>query len=401
MSLTIRHAKKRRKPAPKLIRVFFITINVLLLTVASLGLYALNHLTSSVNQVDLGDPVSSIPNIGPYSGEINLLLLGSDTRNGQSKTFGANPGSSLNDVNILLHINSSHTTATAISFPRDLYVDSPSCKKTGSSSYLPAQYNVKINSLLSSGGIGCIRDTVEKLTGLTIPYAGLITFDGVVNVTNAIGGVQVCVAKAIHDEYTGLDLSKGTHTLKGVQALQFLRTRHGVGDGSDLTRISSQQVYLSALVRKLKTEATFSNIPALYGLSTAIVKNVTLSTTLNNTDTLVSMASALAPIGTDNIVFVQYPTTLKGDGVVTNTSSANKLLNAIKADKKLKVQSGNTSGDKSLPGSVTTDKPSATASPTPTPTSTSDSGTVTLPDDVYGQPASANTCSVGNDLGSR
>src|SRR5438270_918255 len=124
-------------------------------------------------------------------------------------------------------------------------------------------------SILHTGGVACVRDTVARFTGLTIPFLAMITFDGVVQMSNAVGGVPVCVAAPINDDYTELHLSKGVHTLKGADALKFLRTRHGVGDGSDLTRISSQQVFLSSLVRKLKAGSTLTDVTKLYGISAA------------------------------------------------------------------------------------------------------------------------------------
>ena len=93
---------------------------------------------------------------------------------------------------------------------------------------------MKINTVLSYGGIGCVVKTVEELTGVTIPFAGIVQFLGVAGLSEAVGGVEVCVAEPIEDEYTGPFLDAGNHTLSGIAALQFLRTRHGVGDGSDL-----------------------------------------------------------------------------------------------------------------------------------------------------------------------
>lgn len=352
-----------------------------------------------------GDTAPDIPEIGAYSGTVNLLLVGSDTRDGQKGHYGENPGSTLNDVNILIHISEDHTKATVISFPRDLFVSRPSCTNPADTAQtLPAATGVKINSVLEYGGLGCVRDTVAAVTGMTIPFAALITFDGVVEMSNAVGGVQVCVAKAIDDDYTGLRLSKGEHTLKGTTALEFLRTRHGVGDGSDVTRISSQQVFLSSLVRKIKSNATLTDVTKLYGLASAATQSMSLSSGLANVDTLVSIGRAVASIPLAQFVLVQYPTTLYGDGLVANDTSAKVLIAAVKADKTLKLakkQTGATSGS----GSVTsTAGPTASASPTSSATSSptpSSSDTVDLPSTVVGQTVDQQTCSVGNDLGTR
>jgi anionic cell wall polymer biosynthesis LytR-Cps2A-Psr (LCP) family protein len=110
--------------------------------------------------------------------------------------------------------------------------------------------------------------TVEKLTGMDINYAGLITFDGVAKMADAIGGVEVCVDGPINDPHTRLKFPKaGKYSIQGYQALAFLRSRHGVGDGSDLGRISSQQHYLSSMVRKIQDEGVlFEGHPGRFDL---------------------------------------------------------------------------------------------------------------------------------------
>ena len=386
----------------------FIAIGLCVLVVAglSIGAIAFNRLDGNVQAraTELpGEDPTDIPEIGAYSGTVNLLLVGSDTRNGQKGHYGENPGSTLNDVNILIHISQDHTKATVISFPRDLFVSRPTCTNPSDPGQtLPASTGVKINSLLEYGGLGCVRDTVADLTGMTIPFAALITFDGVVEMSNAVGGVPVCVAKKIDDDYTGLHLSAGEHTLQGVTALKFLRTRHGVGDGSDVTRISSQQVFLSSLVRKMKSSSTLTDVTKLYGLASAATESMSLSSGLANLDTMVSIGRAVASIPLAQFVLVQYPTTLYGDGLVANESAADTLISAVKADKVLKLakkQTGATDGKGSVTkgGGTSDPTPSGSASPSASPSS----DTVDLPSTVVGQSVDEQTCSVGNDLGRR
>src|SRR6185437_13584486 len=193
-----------------------------------------------------------------------------------------------------------------VSFPRDMYVPIPSCPDGKGGSY-DAMSRQKINNSLSYGGLACTVLTVEKLTGLQIPYAGVIEFDGVIEMSNAVGGVNVCVAGDIEDPYTGLAVKAGENTLQGSQALAFLRTRHGVGDGSDLGRISNQQVFLSSLVRTIKSADTLSNPVKLYGIAKAATSNIARSYSLNNPTTIVSMSTALKNIDFCKVVIVQYP----------------------------------------------------------------------------------------------
>ena len=119
----------------------------------------------------------------------------------------------------------------------------------------------KINTALAYGGLACTVRTVSALTGLEIPYAAVIEFNGVIEMSNAVGGVPVCVAEAIQDEYSGLNLEAGEHTLQGAAHWPFLRTRHAIQTGSDLARISSQQVFLASLARTIKS-AEPSGIPS-------------------------------------------------------------------------------------------------------------------------------------------
>ncbi|MGT2425561.1 LCP family protein [Amnibacterium kyonggiense] len=396
-----------------ILRFVAIGLCVVLVAGVSIGAIAFERLSTNLgnNTVTLpGDDPTDVPAIGAYSGTVNLLLVGSDTRNGQKGHYGANPGSTLNDVNILIHISADHTKAAVISFPRDLYVTRPECTDPSDTARkLPGATGVKINSTLEYGGLGCVRDTVAALTGMSIPFAALITFDGVVEMSNAVGGVPVCVASAIDDDYTGLHLSKGEHTIQGVTALKFLRTRHGVGDGSDVTRISSQQVFLSSLVRKIKSDATLTDLTKLYGLATAATQSMSLSSGLADVDTMVSIGRAVANIPLGQFVLVQYPTTLYGDGLVANDSSARVLIDAVKADRTLRLakqQKGATEGSGSVeatpsPSTSTSSTATPTVSPTPGTGATGSSGTVDLPDTVVGQSVDQQTCSVGNDLGRR
>ena len=161
--------------------------------------------------------------------------------------------------------------------------------------------------------------TVSQLSGQNIPFAAKVTWGGVIEVTNAVGGVDVCLASGIRDKYTGIDWPAGTRTIQGIEALQFLRTRHGVGDGSDLGRISNQQQYMSRLGRKLMSEDVLSNPATLYKLATTAVDNITPSQSLTNPLTLVQIALAVKNVPFDEIVFLQYP-------VLEDPSDPNKVV---------------------------------------------------------------------------
>ena len=183
-------------------------------TVAVAGVAAWQLTNDLGPGVDIGQEGEPLPQTGPIDGAVNILLVGSDSGGG-NKAYGTR-GETLNDVTILLHISPVSHTATAVSFPRDLLVPIPSCPKEDGSGNYAAMSRQKINVSLSYGGLRCTVMTVEKLTGLEIPYAAKIEFDGVIAMSTAVGGVDVCLATPIKDHQVGLDLPAGTVNARGL-----------------------------------------------------------------------------------------------------------------------------------------------------------------------------------------
>ena len=234
---------------------------------------------------------------------------------------------------MLLHISPLSHTAIAVSFPRDMYVPISGCAHSPGTR--------KINEALTNGGLACAVSTVSALTGLDIGYAAQIEFQGVIGMSDAIGGVDVCVGKPIHDLQITFNLTAGPHTLQGFDALEFLRSRHGINGGSDTSRISNQQLFLSALMRKVKSQGVLTNPITLYKLANAATQNMRLSNSLNHVDTMVSIAAALKDISLSSMVFAQYPTgstVVNGvGGLLPRKADAQVLMNAIAADQPVVV----------------------------------------------------------------
>ncbi|PPF14272.1 LCP family protein [Rathayibacter rathayi] len=393
-----RHGRLRRQSGARFAaRILAACVGVGVLSAVCIVAIAASLIAGSARpSVDLGAGGGTVAEIGAIEGGVNILLAGSDSADGSAAGAYGDRAENLNDVTMLMHISADHSTVEVVSFPRDLYVPIPSCTDPKTGAVSGAVDSAKINTSLEAGGLACTVKTVEQLTGLQIPYAALIQFEGVIEMSNAVGGVDVCVASPIQDEYTGLNLDAGTHTLVGAEALAFLRTRHGVGDGSDLTRISSQQVYLSSLVRKVKSASTLSNPVNLYGLAKAAVSNMQLSTSLENVNTLVSIGLAVKDVDLTNVVFVQYPTYIDGNGVYPSRDAAAALNAALLADQPVAL-SGTTGG-----GAQSTDPaaaaPQAPAATPQAPATIAPDGPVTLPSDVSGQTAQQETCTIGRSL---
>jgi LCP family protein required for cell wall assembly len=368
------------------------------------------HLVQQKDADETAPPVkkSVEPEATALEGEFNVLLVGTDTRTGQGAQFqdkadlSASSGAGNNDVTMLLHVNAAHTAATVVSFPRDLVIPIPSCPnpKGGWYSAMSAQM---LNSSLTYGGLSCPVLTIEKLLGVDdINYAAEISFDGVAEMSDAVGGVPVCLATPLNDPYVSLKLPAGTSTIQGQQALEFLRSRHGVEDGSDLARISNQQNFLSSLLRTITSAGTLTNPIKLYQLAAAATENMTLSDTMGDAKTMVGMAVALKSIPLSQITFVQYPVVTDPSNpnrVVADSYGAPILAKAIRNDQPI-VLSGTTGrGTELAPGST----PSSSAAPTqpatpgstPQATETAPPGDVTLTKNATGQTAAQQTCTKG------
>lgn len=408
------HGRLRRTRLGRSIAAFVaISLAVVMVAGVSLAGIAFWRIQSQVqaNAVDIGDKGAKLPQIGDFDGGFNIMLVGVDNDPSQGDVYGKRDGT-LNDVNILLHVSADHSSATAVSLPRDLIVPIPSCTSEDGKTKSSAMSGRPINEAYYYGGLKCVTDTVSDLTGLEIPFAAVITFQGVIDMSDIVGGVEVCVDGPVHDKYTGLTFpSAGKYTIQGVQAQQFVRTRHGVGDGSDLGRISSQQVFMSALARKLTSEGTLGDIGKLYQIAEGASEHMKLSTSLAQLDTMVSIAKAMRNISLDRITFVQYPGSTGGTGIYAgkvqpNKYAATKLFTALQEDRAIALDSealdtgfGGSVADPDAPATGTPSAdPSAPASGTPSDTA-SDPAATDGPEVISGlkgQTAAQQTCSHAN-----
>ncbi len=394
-----RHGRlKKSSPVPTIAKFVAATLAVVLVSGASIGAVAYNSIFAKAPpSVALPNETEGpLPQIGAIEGGFNILIVGSDTCETAPEDCGERGSAVLNDVNMLLHVSQDQTNATAISFPRDMVVGIPECEwedGSGTKGYSTEA----LNTALYYGGLPCVALTISELTGLPIQFAGMITFNGVINMSDAIGGVPVCVTGPIYDEYTGLALdAAGTYTLKGEEALAFLRSRHGVGDGSDITRISSQQVYLSSLVRTLKSSETLGDVKKLYNLANAAISSMTLSNSLADPTTMVSIALALKGIPMERVSFVQYPgTTGNAEGIYAgkvkpNTRVGDELMALVAADQPFTLAETTDGTGAELDPNAPAPDPNSTDAPL-------DNTGLPVLEGVRGQTAADYTCSIANE----
>lgn len=213
---------------------------------------------------------------------------------------------------MLAHISADRSWASVVSLPRDLMVHIPSCRR-GTTLTTEHQHD-QINNAFAYGGPACSIATIEGVTGLRIDHFIEIDFQGFKDLTDAVGGVPVCLPAPVNDNKSGLHLPAGPQLIKGATALAFVRTRYGLqpaglGDGGDLDRIRLQQQFTAALIRKLDNGNLLLNPVSLYNVIDALTRSITTDTALASTTKLAGLAHTLSDLHSNKITFTTAPTT--------------------------------------------------------------------------------------------
>ncbi|WP_432146643.1 LCP family protein [Streptomyces sp. bgisy084] len=297
--------------------------------------YIYQELDGNISKVDVG-----VENDAVSDGPVNLLIIGTDSRSGKGNGGYGDAGSVGHaDTTILMHISKDRTNATALSIPRDMITDIPTCptkQKDESTKNIPGEQGVRFNTSLGQEGRdpGCTWRTVEKMTGLKINHFMMADFNAVKELSNAVDGVEVCAGKDINDPKSHLKLKAGRHIVKGEQALAFVRTRHTVGFGSDLSRIELQQQFLSSLIRKLKSSA-FSSPTKLLQVSQAATKALTVDTGIGTASKLLDFGTDLKKVDIDKVTFATVPVLDNPKDpatVIMDKAKADPLFAMVRAD---------------------------------------------------------------------
>ncbi|MFI7414871.1 LCP family protein [Streptomyces sp. NPDC049627] len=338
--------RRRRR---RVLRWSATVLAVVILGTAGAGYLYYQHLNGNLKKDDLNigdakDRAARTEANAAGQTPLNILLIGSDARDskenqklgGAKETFGAAP---LADVQMLLHVSADRTNMSVVSMPRDTLVDIPKCTDPDSGDVYEALDRVMTNRSLGRGGPGCTVATWEKLTDIHIDHFMMIDFSGVVSMADAIGGVPVCVDKNIRSKDSkghgsGLKLEEGTTSVKGEQALQWLRTRYGFEDGSDLARAKAQHMYMNSMVRELRKNAKLSSPGKLRALAEAATKALTVDPSLGTVAKLYDLAGELKKVPTSRITMTTMPNAYDTiqTGRVVPTEDATKLFRLVRED---------------------------------------------------------------------
>ncbi|WP_240925179.1 LCP family protein [Streptomyces sp. 196(2019)] len=278
---------------------------------------------------------------------LNILLIGSDARDseanqklgGAKETFGAPP---LADVQMLLHLSADRSNLSVVSMPRDTMLKMPKCTAPDGEVFPASTRDVQTNQSLGRGGPGCTVATWYELTGIRIDHFMMIDFAGVVSMADAIGGVPVCVTDNVYSRGadgrggSGLKLEKGTTYVKGEQALQWLRTRYGFEDGSDLARAKAQHQYMNAMVRELRKGTKLTDPGKLMNLAEAATNALTVDKGLDTVKKLYDLAEELKKVPTKRITMSTMPnvygTGVNAGRVYPKAGDAEQLFRMVRED---------------------------------------------------------------------
>ncbi|MER6255474.1 LCP family protein [Streptomyces sp. NPDC001584] len=310
----------RRQGRRRVLRWTASVLSLLILGTAAAGYLYYRHLNGSIHtdELNLGETKlgGSKPNAFGQT-PLNILLIGSDARDdeanqslgGATDTFGGPP---LADVQMLLHLSADRSNMSVVSMPRDTILMMPKCTEPGGKVHAASKGLVQTNESLQRGGPGCTVATWQELTKIPIDHFMMIDFKGVVSMADAIGGVPVCVEENIHSRTrdgkgSGLKLPKGTSVIQGEQALQWLRTRYGFEDGTDIGRTHAQHQYMTSMAREFRKNAKLTNPVKLNSLAQAAIEAMVVDNGLNKIDKLYDLSMELKKVPPGRITMTTMP----------------------------------------------------------------------------------------------
>ena len=273
---------------------------------------------NQINPIALGE--------GGEDGAIDILLVGNDSRtdahgNPLSEEELAilragNDISTNTDTIILIRIPNNGESATAISIPRDSYVEAPGIGKMKINGVYGSVHLEKMIELVEQQGEDPavaepiaqdagreeLIKTVANLTGVTVDHYAEIGLLGFALITDALGGVDVCLNAPVYEQLSGADFPAGWQKLNGAQALSFVRQRHDLPRG-DLDRVTRQQAVMASLAHEVISSKTLSSPATLNRLEQAVQRSVVLSDDWD----IMDFVEQLQKLAAGNVAFATIP----------------------------------------------------------------------------------------------
>ncbi len=290
------HAPHPRRLVVRVLRVTAIVCSALLFLATASTYVIYRHLNGNIEHADDDGALKK-----HHGKTVNYLIIGSDSRAVPGgRKYGAHDTENLADTVILAHLSGDGKSARLISFPRDGLVTIPACKRPDGSRSTP--HLDKFNAAFAVGGPACTVRTVEALSRIEIDDFIVVSLPGFVKISNALGGVEVCLPQAVADPDSKLYLSAGRHKVKGETALAYVRERKQL-PGS---RIRRQQAFLASAIKEATKSGLLANPVKLYKLLDVTTKAIT--TGHLNLNGLRKVAQRFRDVKPGNVNFYTVPT---------------------------------------------------------------------------------------------
>jgi LCP family protein required for cell wall assembly len=329
--------RPRKRRASRLIGSMSLAALLLLVAVALTGYAAYRDLFARIHRLQVSGLGKRPPK---FNNSLNILVIGSDSRQGKNARFGAHIWGQRSDTIMVLHLSPGLRHAIVLSIPRDSVVPVLSCPpEPGASGQIAQPGQVEqINATFAFGGPGCLWKTIEHTAHLRIDHFIELNFTGFEHVINDLGGVDICLPYPIRDPRSKLRLNAGLHHVWGAQALAYWRVRY-IGMGSDLERIQRDQYLMASLAQKIKHTDLFGDPVRLVKVVSDLASSLTTDSGLTQ-GTLLSLAESLRTMKLSDVHFVQVPVLpyQKNNNWVTWAPSARTLFSAIAHDRRLPKQ---------------------------------------------------------------
>jgi len=373
-------AARHRAAAPRhhhVLRTFgygLLTLTVGMMLFVS---YTVRSLTANVEVVGtdyLKHRPAKVKVEGPKQ-PLNVLVMGSDSRDGKNNIDGLTGGGQRSDTTILLHLSADRKHAYGVSLPRDGMVQRPDCRKPDGST-IPGGFAMW-NVAFSLGGPLCTLQQVEALTGIHVDHFVVVDFNGFRGMVNAVDGVEICVPKEVNDTHGNIHLDAGKRVVRGKEALDYVRVRSNISANGDIGRMKRQQVFIASMIDRVMSAGVLARPDRLLGFLKSATKSLTVDAGIKDIRKMASLGMEFKSIDMANIKFITVPFEAYApdpNRLQWKKAEADVLWGKIRRDlpltKKLSSEAVTAGeGDNEKPSSSTSPStsPSTSTSPSPSP----------------------------------
>lgn len=291
-------------------KVLLATVLVMAMVTGLGTIWLYRHLNGNINVYDPSAQMSNRPDVIEVEGPkepLNVLVMGSDNRDCEGCNIdNLTGGGARSDTTILLHVSADRQRAYGVSIPRDSMVERPECR-TEDGEAIPGSSRAMWNEAFALGGPACTMQQFEQLTGVRLDHFVVVDFEGFRGMVDAIGGVEMCIPEPISDPAHGINIEAGTRKLEGFEALNYVRARYSIGNGSDTGRMKRQQAFLASMTHSVVSAGTLARPDRLIRFLDAATDSLTVDPGLKSIKKIADLGFQFRDIGLDKVQFITIP----------------------------------------------------------------------------------------------